>query len=88
MREGLIWGNDYREVPIAYGIFKLQIGCVITDSIYIDELIDEMVTIKGMIEQDDGEEEEGNSFKKHKRAKITVEDYLVQSVDTLRVSKV
>jgi elongation factor 1-beta len=72
MREGLRWGNDYKKVPVAYGIFKLQIGCVITDDISIDDLIDEMVTIKGIIEQDDGEEE----------------DYLVQSVDILSFSKV
>jgi hypothetical protein len=45
---------------------------VITDDISINDLIDEMVTIKGMIEQDNGEEE----------------DYLVQSVDILRFSKV
>ncbi len=73
MHEGLAWGNDYKKVPIAYGIFKLQIGCVITDDISIDDLIDEMVTIKGTIKQDNGDE---------------AEDCLFQSVDILSVSKV
>ena len=29
--DGLVWNNEPKKVEVAYGIFKLQFGCVIED---------------------------------------------------------
>jgi len=29
--DGLIWNKEHKKVPVAFGMFKLQIGCVIED---------------------------------------------------------
>jgi len=48
--EGLKWCDDFEKVPIAYGLFKLQITCVILESVDIHDLIEEIMTIKGTVE--------------------------------------
>ena len=30
--DGLVWKTEYKKAPIAYGVFKLVIGCVIEDA--------------------------------------------------------
>lgn len=91
-REGLKWGDDFKKVPIGYGIFKLHIGCMMMDNISTDELIEEMMELKGMVEQDDDEEEEedeqGNVIQKPKGPVVMVEGNLVQSVDILKFIKI
>jgi len=91
-REGLKWGGDFKKVPIGYGIFKLHIGCVLIDSISTDELIEEIMAIKGMVEPDDDEEEEedeqGNVIAKEKKQVELVEGPLVQSVDIFQFIKI
>lgn len=29
--EGLVWNKDHKKVPVAFGMFKLQMGCVVED---------------------------------------------------------
>ena len=90
-REGLKWGDDFKKVPIGYGIFKLHIGCVVVDSISTDDLIEDIMAIKGMVEADDEEEEEdeqGNIIQREKKAVEMVEGLLVQSVDILQFAKI
>lgn len=74
--EGLKWGEQYKKVPVAFGIYKLAIGCVIEDSVET-ELISELICeMKGQI-QVDVEDEEGEATGE----KETIEDNLAQSVD-------
>lgn len=91
-REGLKWGSDFKKMPIGYGIFKLHIGCVLVDSISTDELIEEIMAIKGMVEPDDDEEEEedeqGNVIQREKKQVELVEGPLVQSVDIFQFVKI
>lgn len=30
--EGLVWNNEPKKIEVAFGIFKLNIGCVIEDA--------------------------------------------------------
>jgi len=30
--DGLTWKEEYKKEPIAYGVFKLMVGCVIEDA--------------------------------------------------------
>lgn len=39
VKDGLFWKTEYKKEPIAYGIHKLVIGCVVEDAkIGVDEL--------------------------------------------------
>lgn len=29
--DGLVWKTEYKKEPVAFGVFKIQIGCVIED---------------------------------------------------------
>lgn len=38
---GLVWSSDYKKIEVAYGIFKLQMGCVIEDDkVLTDDIFD------------------------------------------------
>lgn len=40
-REGLFWKTEFKKEPVAYGIFKLVIGCVVEDEkVSVDDLIE------------------------------------------------
>ena len=87
-----MWGADFKKVPIGYGIHKLIIGCVVIDTISTDELIEDILEIKGLVEPDDDEEEEedeqGNVVVKEKKQVELVQGPLVQSVDILKFFKI
>lgn len=37
--DGLVWKQDYKKEPIAYGVHKLIVGCVIEDAkVSVDDL--------------------------------------------------
>jgi elongation factor 1-beta len=39
--DGLVWKQDYKKDPIAYGVCKLVVGCVIEDEkVSVDDLQD------------------------------------------------
>lgn len=45
--DGLIWKTEYKKDPIAYGIYKLVVGCVIEDAkISTDELQEKIEAIE------------------------------------------
>lgn len=45
--DGLIWKTEYKKDPIAYGIFKLVVGCVIEDAkVSTDELQEKIEAIE------------------------------------------
>jgi hypothetical protein len=64
---------------------------VLKDSISTEELMEEIMTIRGMLEADDGEEEEedeqGNIIPKEKQPVQLVDGPLIQSVDILSFIK-
>ncbi|SBT34317.1 elongation factor 1 (EF-1), putative [Plasmodium ovale wallikeri] len=49
--DGLVWGKAHKKTPFAFGLFKLQVTCVIVDDlINTDELI-EMIENVGLSEE-------------------------------------
>jgi len=50
--DGLIWKEQVKKVPVAFGIFKLQVGCTIEDDkVSTDELI-ELIEKAGLTEEE------------------------------------
>ena len=42
--DGLVWNKDYKKVPVAFGMNKLQIGCVIEDDkVATDDIFDKIL---------------------------------------------
>ena len=75
--EGLSWKTEYKKEPVAFGVFKLQIGATIVDSLIstdeVQEKIEELKSDEPPVQTDDDEEEDDGS--------------LVQSVDILVFNK-
>ena len=37
--DGLVWKEDHKKEPIAYGVYKLVVGCVLEDDkVSVDDL--------------------------------------------------
>lgn len=73
---GLKWGDDYKKQPVAFGLYKLLMGCVIEDTVETDMIVEKIMEFRGEVEieeEDDEGEATGNVTKE--------EDDLVQSVD-------
>lgn len=41
--EGLSWGENYKQIEIAYGIMKLQVVCTIVDSLVSTDDLQEKI---------------------------------------------
>jgi elongation factor 1-beta len=52
------WIVEYKKVPVAFGIFKLVIGCIVQDTVSTDNIIEQIQEMKGLVEASDDEEEE------------------------------
>ncbi|OEH74521.1 elongation factor 1-beta [Cyclospora cayetanensis] len=50
--EGLTWGENTKKVPIAFGLYKLQVQCVILDDIVETQSITDRIEEIGMNEED------------------------------------
>lgn len=49
--EGLTWGTAHKKLPFAFGIFKLQVSCIIIDDLVnTDEIIEQIENI-GLTEE-------------------------------------
>ena len=81
--EGLLWGEQYKKAPVAFGIFKLIIGCTILDTVETEVIIEHIVDIKGDFQQEE-EDDEGEGTGTF----VTVNDVWVQSVDIANFQKV
>ncbi|PHJ25279.1 ef-1 guanine nucleotide exchange domain-containing protein [Cystoisospora suis] len=66
--EGVKWGEGSKKVPVAFGLYKLQVQCVVLDDVVnTNALVDEIEEI-GMTEeqkkrrrqQEEGDEDEGD----------------------------
>lgn len=49
--EGLTWGEAVKKVPVAFGLYKLQLSCIIVDDIVNTSDITEQIESLGMNEQ-------------------------------------
>ena len=53
-QDGLVWKEEYKKEPIAYGIHKLIVGCVCEDEkISIDDLQDEIAAFEDYVQSVD-----------------------------------
>ena len=52
--EGLLWGEQYKKAPVAFGIFKLIIACTILDTVETEVIIEHIVDIRGDFQQEIG----------------------------------
>lgn len=72
---GVTWGQNYKKVPIAFGLYKLQVSCVILDDLVNTEDITDQIEALGMdlkeaeerkrkreCEDEDEEEEESSGL--------------------------
>lgn len=49
--DGLVWGADHKKVPVAYGIFKLLIACVVEDEkVSVDDLQEKIEAFDDMVQ--------------------------------------
>lgn len=52
--DGLAWKQDNKKEPIAYGVHKLVVGCVIEDDkVSTDDLIDKMMEFEDEVQSVD-----------------------------------
>ena len=52
--DGLVWKSEYKKEPIAYGVFKLHIGCVIEDEkIATDDLQEKIEAFDELVQSVD-----------------------------------
>ncbi|CAG9479080.1 elongation factor 1 (EF-1), putative [Plasmodium vivax] len=84
--EGLTWGKAHKKTPFAFGLFKLQVSCVIVDDlINTDELI-EMIENVGLSEQDVKKKKELQELMEGEELDEEVEG-LVQSAEIISFNK-
>ncbi|CRG99759.1 elongation factor 1 (EF-1), putative [Plasmodium relictum] len=48
--EGLTWGEAHKKIPFAFGLFKLQVSCVIVDDLVNTDEIIELIENLGLDE--------------------------------------
>lgn len=52
--DGLSWKTQYKKEPIAYGVFKLQIGCVVEDlKVSTDDLQEKIEALEDYVQSVD-----------------------------------
>lgn len=52
--DGLMWKQDNKKEPIAYGVYKLVVGCVIEDEkISVDDLQDKIMEFEDEVQSVD-----------------------------------
>ena len=49
--DGLVWGKDMKKVPVAFGIFKLMVACVVEDEkVSVDDLQEKIESFDDMVQ--------------------------------------
>ena len=52
--DGLVWGLDMKKVPVAFGIFKLIIACVVEDEkVSVDDVVEKIEALDDMVQSVD-----------------------------------
>jgi translation elongation factor EF-1beta len=48
--DGLVWKTQYKKEPIAYGVYKIQIGCTIEDEkVSTDDLQEKIEAFEDLV---------------------------------------
>ena len=77
--DGLVWKTEYKKEPVAFGVFKLNIGAVIEDAkVSSDDVQEMMENLCGDEKLVKGEDDDSDFDER---------DYLVQSVEILVFNK-
>ena len=49
--DGLVWGLDMKKVPVAFGIFKLIVACVVEDEkVSVDDVVEKIEAFEDMVQ--------------------------------------
>jgi len=52
--DGLVWKTEFKKAPVAYGIFKIQIGCTIEDDkVSTDDIVEQIEGMDDMVQSVD-----------------------------------
>lgn len=52
--DGLVWKQDFKREPIAYGVEKIIVGCVVEDEkVGVDDLIDKIMEFEDEVQSVD-----------------------------------
>jgi translation elongation factor EF-1beta len=52
--DGLVWNNEPKILPIAYGMNKLQVGCVVEDSkVSVDDIYEKIEAWEDLVQSID-----------------------------------
>jgi len=52
--DGLVWNNEPKIVPIAFGMNKLQVGCVVEDSkVSVDDIYEKIEAWEDIVQSTD-----------------------------------
>lgn len=52
--DGLFWKTEYKKEPVAYGVFKILIGCTVEDDkVSVDDLIDRIQEFEDFVQSVD-----------------------------------
>jgi len=43
--DGLLWKSQYKKIPVAFGINKLQMGCTVEDAKVLTEDLFDKITV-------------------------------------------
>ncbi|CDU19387.1 hypothetical protein YYC_00826 [Plasmodium yoelii 17X] len=85
--EGLTWGKAHKKTPFAFGLFKLQVSCIIVDDLVnTDELI-ELIENVGLSDEDCKKRKElQEQMNEDEDVEDTIEG-LVQSAEIISFNK-
>jgi translation elongation factor EF-1beta len=52
--DGLVWNNEAKILPVAFGMKKLQIGCVVEDSkVSVDDIYEKIESWEDVVQSID-----------------------------------
>ena len=52
--DGLAWGTDHKKIPVAFGIFKLIIACVVEDDkVSVDDIVEKIEAYEDKVQSVD-----------------------------------
>ncbi|CRG94263.1 elongation factor 1 (EF-1), putative [Plasmodium gallinaceum] len=91
--DGLTWGEAYKKIPFAFGLFKLQVSCVIVDDLVNTDEIIEMIENIGLDEEQckkkkelEAKQTENDEFEEEEEEEEEIEG-LVQSAEIISFNK-
>ena len=54
VQDGLVWKTEYKKEPVAFGVFKLVMGCVVEDEkVSVEDLVDKICEFEDEVQSVD-----------------------------------